>query len=131
MTNNKKYVLDASALISLLQEEKGSDILKPILSNVIMSAINVSECLTVLARHGIPVNETNSLINDIVKSIIPFDLQQAKLAAELSPLTKHKGLSLGDRACIALGQSSKSTIFTADKIWKELNLSKCEIVLIR
>lgn len=129
MSNN--VILDASSLLALLHQEQGADIVKPLLKKALMSAINVSEVLTALQRTDILTKEALSSISDIIQTIIPFDTEQAQLTAELSPLTKSKGLSLGDRACIALGQKMQLPIYTADKIWRELQLERVKIKLIR
>jgi PIN domain nuclease of toxin-antitoxin system len=129
MSNN--VILDASALLALIHQEQGADIVKPLLKRAIMSTVNVSEVLTALQRTDIHPKEALLSIFDIIQTIIPFDTEQAKLTAELSPLTKSKGLSLGDRACIALGQKMKLPIYTADKIWGELKLENADINLIR
>ncbi len=129
MKNN--VILDASALLSLIHQEKGADIVKPLIKIAVMSTINVSEVLTALQRTDISPREALVSISDIIQNIIPFDLEQAQLTAELNALTKSKGLSLGDRACIALGQKMGLPVYTADKIWGELQLENTEIKLIR
>ncbi|AIL13694.1 PIN domain-containing protein [Candidatus Paracaedibacter symbiosus] len=129
MSNN--VILDASALLALIHQEQGADIVKPLLKEALMSAVNVSEVLTALQRTDILPKEALSSISDIIQTIIPFDTEQAQLAAELSPLTKSKGLSLGDRACIALGQKMQIPIYTADIIWGEVQLENVDIRLIR
>lgn len=129
MSNN--VILDASALLALIHQEEGADIVKPLIKIAVMSTINVSEVLTALQRTDVFPKEALISISDIIQNIIPFDIEQAQLTAELSPLTKSKGLSLGDRACIALGQKLQLPIYTADRIWGELKLENAEIKLIR
>lgn len=126
-----KIVLDASALLALIQEESGAEIIKPLLSHSVMSAVNVAETLTALQRIDILTEEASTLIAEIITNIIPFDFEQAKLAAELQTHVKHKGLSLGDRSCIALGLQLQAPIYTADKVWAELQLKDAVIKLIR
>lgn len=129
MSNN--VILDASALLALIHQEEGADIVKPLLKKAIMSTVNVSEVFTALQRADILPKEALTSISDFIQTIIPFDIEQAQLVAELYPFTKSKGLSLGDRACIALGQKLQLPIYTADKIWKELQLDNIDIRLIR
>lgn len=124
-------VLDASSLLALIQKEEGGELVKSVLKFSIMSAVNVAECLTVLQRTGFAPQETSILIRDVVGAIVPFDIEQAKLVAELQPRTQHQGLSLGDRACIALGIRLKTPIYTADMIWAKLKLDGADIRLIR
>lgn len=128
---NDSIVLDASALLALIQDELGSDVIKPLLKHSIMSAVNIAESLTALQRINISPQESLALITDIVGTIVPFDIEQARYVAELQPQVKHKGLSLGDRACIALGIKLQLPIYTADKIWSEIMLDCANIKLIR
>ncbi|MCZ6886493.1 MAG: type II toxin-antitoxin system VapC family toxin [Rickettsia endosymbiont of Ixodes persulcatus] len=124
-------VLDTSALLALIQNERGSEIIKPLLSYSVMSTVNITEVLTALKRTNIDTAEILTLITDFIAIIVPFDLEQAKYAAELQAYTQYKGLSLGDRACIALGVKLNTTIYTADKIWAELKIKDANIKLIR
>lgn len=128
---NNNIILDASALLALIQEEQGAEIIKPLLKFSVMSAVNIAESLTALQRIDISPQEALTLITDIVTLIVPFDLEQAGYVAELQSHVQHKGLSLGDRACIALGIKLQVPIYTADKIWAELQLNGADIKLIR
>lgn len=128
---SNSVVLDASALLALVQEERGAEKLKPLIRKAVMSTVNVVESLTALQRINIPSNEASLLINEIVADVIPFDMEQAVYVADLYPQVKHKGLSLGDRACIALGIKLKAPIYTADNAWADLNLNGVDIRLIR
>lgn len=92
---NSNIVLDTSALLALIHEEQGADVIKPLLKFSMMSAVNVAESLTALKGINIAPQEALTFIADIIGKIVPFDLEQAKHVAELqSP--QHKGLSLGD-----------------------------------
>ena len=128
---NNKVILDASALLALIQEEAGAEVIKPLLKFSVMSAVNVTEALSILQRADISPKEGLSLITDIVTTILPFDLEEAEQTAKLHPLVQSKGLSLGDRACIALGIKLQLPIYTADRVWKELQLEGTDIKLIR
>jgi PIN domain nuclease of toxin-antitoxin system len=128
---NPKVVLDSSAILALLQEENGSEVVKPLINYAVMSSVNISEVLTLLGRNGINLDEALILIKDILHDIAIFDLGDASLSADLKIKLKNKGLSLGDCACIALGVKMKLPIYTADKIWADLKLEGPEIILIR
>lgn len=129
---NNNIVLDASALLALIQEEQGAQLLKPLMKFSVMSTVNVAESLTALRCAGISSRESLILITDIITTIVPFDLEQASIVAELQS-QQHKGLllSLGDRACIALGIKLQIPIYTADKVWAQLQLNNANIKLIR
>lgn len=116
-----KYVLDASALLALFNKEKGWEKVLDILPHSIMSAVNLSECAAILFMLNIPRAEVVSLLNSFIPEIVAFDDHQAILAGELRTITKEKGLSLGDRACLALSKEKKLTALTADKAWMDIN----------
>jgi PIN domain nuclease of toxin-antitoxin system len=128
---NNNIILDASALLALIQNEPGTEIIKPLLKISVMSAVNITETLSVLQRVNITPKEGLTLITNIITTIIPFDLELAELAANIHPLTKSKGLSLADRACIALGIKLQIPIYTTDKIWAEITINNANIILIR
>lgn len=128
---SKNVVLDASALLALMQEEKGSEYVEKHLSNAIMSSVNFSEIISVLINTGIKEEDALTHTSALITEIIPFDSEQAYQVACLRSATKKYGLSLGDRACIALGQRYKTTVLTADKIWEKLQLSDVSIHVIR
>lgn len=96
-----------------------------------MSTVNIAEVLTALQRVEIQPKEAITFICDVIQGIVPFDVEQAQCAAELQPYVRHKGLSLGDRACIALGQKLQAPVYTAYKIWGELQLDNITINIIR
>ncbi|MBX9785816.1 MAG: type II toxin-antitoxin system VapC family toxin [Alphaproteobacteria bacterium] len=127
---SEKAILDASALLALIQEEPGSDVIKPLLKNSVMSTVNVTETLTALQKVNILPEEGIESISFLINEIVDFDMDQAKKAADLYPKVKHKGLSLGDRACLALGIKYKAKIYTADKVWKDIH-PELDIRLIR
>lgn len=128
---SKKIVLDASALLALLQKENGFEQVEKRLPHAMMSSVNLSEVIAVLIHVGISEEKAYTLTTEIINEIIPFDSEQAYLAAYLRKLTKTHGLSLGDRACLALAQLQKTTVLTADKIWSKLQLNDIRIEVIR
>jgi ribonuclease VapC len=125
---NKK-VLDSSAILAVIFQEKGFDIVEPLLGNSLVSTINVAEIFTKLAKKGILNQKMIEDFQQLGIEMTDFDFEQATKAAELRPLTKHLGLSLGDRCCLALAILNKTTAVTADKDWQSLTC--CPIELIR
>lgn len=123
-------VADSSAFIALVNKETGWETLEPYADEIAMSAVNICESISSLRDKSIPDVKVSALIATLVTEIIAFDESQASMAADLRKITKPYGLSLGDRACIALGMKRKLPIFTADKIWAELKLD-ADIRLIR
>ncbi len=128
-----KVVLDASALLALINNEKGADKIEPLIGSIIMSSVNVTEVASKVYDLMDSNNEEQCKlsIEPFIHSIIDFDKTQCYMAAALRSQTKHKGLSLGDRACIATALHLDLTVYTADKVWAELDLPKLKLKLIR
>ena len=121
-------VLDSSAILAVLNAENGAANVAPLLSRSIVSSINVAEVLTKLVERNIRLKDA---LEDFLKlglEIIEFDVKQAATVAELRPVTKHLGLSLGDRSCLALAILENVTAVTADKIWSSLNFCKVKVI---
>ncbi|MDK9719575.1 MAG: type II toxin-antitoxin system VapC family toxin [Rhodospirillales bacterium] len=115
-------VLDASALLAFLNDEPGSDKVQSCLDRAVISAVNLSEAASVLIRIGMPEQTARSILADLPLKVVAFDDAQALAAAALFPATRPAGLSLGDRACLALAQSLGATALTADRAWSNLKL---------
>ncbi len=127
----KAVVLDASALLALLNKEPGAVVVEEILSHSIMSAVNVAEVMAELyVKLNLPIEHAQGIVITLVNKIVPFDLKLAAEAAKLRKETKSLGLSLGDRACLALSKELHLPIYTADKVWGKLHFPN-EIILIR
>jgi ribonuclease VapC len=123
-------ILDASALLAVINEEQGAEIVTEHIPRVIMSTINVSECATILCNTGLSEQQSQLIISDLVSKAIDFNIEQAWLAARFYKETKKYGLSLGDRACLSLAKILKLPVLTADKAWAKLKLG-IDIILIR
>jgi PIN domain nuclease of toxin-antitoxin system len=132
MNNPDQYViLDASALITLLSEEKGHEVVASILPKSIMSSVNVAEVAKFLIeKRGLSKEEVSNIIHSLIEKIMSFDTKLALTSADIISQTKSLGLSLGDRACLALAISTGYTVYSSDKIWSQLELD-CKIVVIR
>ena len=115
-------VLDASALLAYLQNEVGADSVATGLEGALVSAVNWSEVLQKAMRAGV---DTDGMARDFMALGVqfrPFTSEQAEIAAQLWNRTRQRGLSLADRACLALAIETASPVLTADRIWTELNL---------
>jgi len=127
MTN---IILDSSALLALIANEKGADTVAHYISNAKMSTVNISESIAALINKGATEHEAETIVDSLLHDRIPFSDAHSKIAAKLVTETKKLGLSLGDRACLSLAISEKLPVLTADKIWSNLNLS-VKVILIR
>ena len=121
-------VLDASAVIAYLYSEMGADNVEPLLENSIISRINATEVLTKIVQDGLTIEEAKETLEKLNLEIAEFDENQSLKTAELRPLTKHLGLSLGDRCCLALAIQEDLPAVTADKNWASLNFCKVEVI---
>ncbi len=129
-------VLDASALLAWLHLEPGALAVRAALDNTAaMSVVNWAEVLTKLADLGQdPVEVRSRMFKEGIfeKDLLlwPLDEAMAVEVAKLRGKTRSRGLSLGDRACIALGQHLRLPILTSDRGWKTLHFG-VQIQLIR
>jgi ribonuclease VapC len=130
------FVLDASAFLAYLQNEAGSSVVEAaLLQRASMSVVNWIEVLSKVADLG---DDPQALTQDLeAQGVLGQDLEivamnqaDALAIAQLRPLTKSIGLSLGDRACIALGERLGLPVLTSDRVWASLDLG-AEIRLIR
>ena len=118
-----RIVLDASALLAILNQEPGADRLTPeLLSNAASSTVNLAEAQGKLVNRGINPDDAWEATLSPIREAIAFNSEHARLAGDLVVLTRSLGLSLGDRACLALGLALKAPVYTADKSWKNLKL---------
>jgi PIN domain nuclease of toxin-antitoxin system len=117
-----RYVLDASALLAMLLAEPGAEYVWHRRHGAVLSTVNYAETLTRLVRHGKALDKSESHLELLGLTLVPFDREQASLAASLSITGKPLGLSLGDRACLALGVIRGLPVLTAEQNWKKLVL---------
>jgi ribonuclease VapC len=118
-----KFVLDASAIMAILNQEAGAEKLTPeLLSDACVSAVNMAEVQTVLVNKGMAADDAWQDACSPVLEIAAFDHRQARLAGNLAGKTRSLGLSLGDRACLALASHLRAPVYTADRAWKKLNI---------
>lgn len=104
-SNDPACVIDASALLALLHLETGHEIVEQHLGQSVISSVNWSETLQKALAKGIETNGLKEDLEALGLKIVSFTTEDAELAAHLWLQTKSMGLSLGDRACLALGHS--------------------------
>jgi ribonuclease VapC len=118
-----RIVLDASAILAVLHQERGHEKLTPaLLSNAVASTVNLAEVQCKLVIRGVAPDDAWQAVLSLVREVVPFSPEHARLAGDLAAKTRPLGLSLGDRACLALGLASKAAIYTADSSWSKLKL---------
>lgn len=116
-------VLDASAVLALLRKETGHELVEDYAARgAAISAVNVAEVAAKLADGGMPEQVVRETIRALGLEVIDFDREQAYQCGLLRPLTRSADLSLGDRACLALGLHLGLAVLTTDRAWAALSL---------
>jgi ribonuclease VapC len=123
-------VLDSSVLLAAINEERGAESLGGVIFDSMMSSVNLAEVVAKLIARGATTEKYTTILAEVDLQIVDFTKGMAETSGHLVPKTRHRGLSLGDRACIALAISKGLPAFTADKNWAGLDVG-CEIRLIR
>lgn len=116
------YVVDTSAVLAAILDEPGGADVFDLRHECELSVVNLAEVYTKLVEQGVPLSAAERNMARFQFCIGDFGEVHALKVAELRPLTRHLGLSFGDRACLAHGHFSKSPILTADKDWSKLDL---------
>jgi PIN domain nuclease of toxin-antitoxin system len=125
-----KNVLDASAVLAVLNGEPGEEKVVPILAESAIGSVNLTEVGAKLLEAGMDEASAQIAVSVLgIGEVVDFDEKLAWEAARLRPPTKKFGLSLGDRACLALAMKLKVPAVTADKQWSKLKL--CKVLIIR
>ncbi len=115
-------VLDASALLALINAEPGWDSVAAAIGEAAISAVNLAEVVTKMIDIGIPKDDAWVEAADLVPAIIDFGPEQARATAELRTATRSLGLSFGDRACLALARQLHLPALTANQAWRRLSI---------
>ncbi|HXM56404.1 MAG TPA: type II toxin-antitoxin system VapC family toxin [Candidatus Dormibacteraeota bacterium] len=117
------YVLDASAVLAVLHEEAGADVVVPLMDGAVMSSVNWSEVVQkAVARRVHFQAPMRREVEAVGVRIVPFGADDAEQSAEVWRLAPRAGLSLGDRACLALARGMGGVAVTAERAWAELSL---------
>ncbi len=122
MTSGRAWVLDASALLALLFDEPGAELVEGRLTASVMSAVNLSEVMHKSLERGVAVESLRDDLEALGVDVLAFDGGAAEEAANLRLATRAAGLSLGDRACLALARQLDLPAVTADRTWQGLEL---------
>ncbi|MCH6590605.1 MAG: type II toxin-antitoxin system VapC family toxin [Alphaproteobacteria bacterium] len=124
------HVADASAILAMLDREPGHQRVEAALAETVMSTVNLAEIVTSLINKGIPAADARRTTESLEIETVPLDRELALAAGVLREGTRSHGLSLGDRACLALGRHLALPVLTADRTWADLDVG-IEIQLIR
>jgi PIN domain nuclease of toxin-antitoxin system len=126
-----EWVLDASAVLAFLVGEPGGDRLDQLPpEDCALGAVNLAEVVSKLVERGLARGEVDDLLVDLRFVTVDFDRELAIVAGRLRAPTRRFGLSLGDRACLALGARLGLPVLTTDRRWTELDVG-VEVIAIR
>lgn len=113
-------VLDASALLVLLNREPGAKQVAEALPGAVISAVNLAEVVGKLTEAGMPEEAVREALDGLNLDVVPFEEADAFAVGALRAPTRRAGLSLGDRACVALAASRDLPALTTDRAWKRI-----------
>jgi ribonuclease VapC len=123
-------VLDTSALLAYVKGEPGADDVAAVIGDAVISTVNYAEAVTKLVEKGMSLSLVRTALGIAGLDIVDFDRDLAEVAGEMIATTKPFGLSLGDRACLALAARERVHAMTGDRIWSKLG-GEFKVRLIR
>jgi len=127
-----EFVLDASALLAMLNEEPGGAKVADNIASARIGVINYAEVVSHYIRLGMPERDIDAMLDPLPIQVVPADKALGKIAGRLRGVTAQAGLSLGDRFCLALALRDSLPAWTADKVWKAVEKDvEVDIVTIR
>ena len=123
-------VVDASAILAVVQSETGAEVVLEAIPDGVISVVNISEVVAKLTDRGYRDDAIRKELRELNLAVKDFDEDQAYAAGMRPQHTRGRGLSLGDRACIALGLRLGLAVLTADRSWAGLDFG-VDVRLVR
>jgi PIN domain nuclease of toxin-antitoxin system len=125
-----EHVLDSSVLLAIIKGERLNRSVYDLVEGAVMSAANLAEVYSRVSDLGLALSPNTDALVALLGRIEPLTEGQARATGSLRAQTRHAGLSLGDRACLALALELGAEVYTADRAWAGINLG-CPIHLVR
>jgi PIN domain nuclease of toxin-antitoxin system len=123
-------VLDASAVLAVLNGEPGAEAVWDCLPGAHLSAVNAAEVAAKLVDGGLGAEHAGQSLERLGARVVPFEAVDVVSVAHIRLATRSAGLSLGDRACLALARRLGLPAVTADRQWRGIQVG-VEVRLIR
>jgi len=118
-----EIVLDASAVLTVIQYERGAERLTTdVLSHAVISTVNLAEVQSKLVKNGYSPEQGWKDAMGLVPTVEAFTADHARIAGDLIATTEQFGLSLGDRSCLALAIALKAPVYTTEQLWRDLKV---------
>jgi ribonuclease VapC len=114
-----KYLLDASALLAVLRGEPGADVVTDLLPECAINAVNLAEVLTKAIKKGVSPDDAREYVIGLDIPVLPVTQAEADASADLAPLAWQKGISLGDRLCLATCITHNLIALTTESRWPD------------
>jgi PIN domain nuclease of toxin-antitoxin system len=124
-------VFDASAILALLRDEPGADVVAQYIGDGLISAVNFQEVIKGLLRREVPNDAALAMLDALHLDVRPHGRDDAVAAANLYPATKAFGSGLGDRTCMALAIAEGLPVLTADREWARIEIPGLKLMLAR
>ena len=124
-------VLDASAVLALLRDEPGGDVVAGHIGRAAISAVNLQEVVKEMLREGATLEAARPVLDELALVLHPHDEEAAYAAAALYPKTRQHGRGLGDRSCMALGLALGLPVLTADREWEHVGVEGLTVEMVR
>jgi len=123
-------VLDSSAVLAIINKEPGAEIVADLIGDALLSAVNFAEVITKLVERSGSLERAQKALAILDLNVVDFDRDLAEQAGGLAAQTKVRGLSLGDRSCLALALRERVPAVTGDRAWQDIKLG-IEVRLFR
>jgi PIN domain nuclease of toxin-antitoxin system len=117
-----KVMLDASALLAFVNGEPGGDAVPVATGEAMMSAVNFAESISVMISQGMTESTVREQLASLALEVVDFDRSCAEATGFMIQKTRPLGLSLGDRACLAVARDKQIPALTGDRSWSRVDL---------
>ncbi len=115
-------VVDSSAFLAHAFGEAGASVAEAVFPVSAISTVNLTEIVTSMIERSWEMDRIHAALEASATEVVTYDAELAIDAAILRRATRHRGLSLGDRACLALARRLGVPAYTADRSWGDLDV---------